>query len=95
MSAAEFPGVSVGSATRSAAASRSLIGQRIGRYTLELGGESAAVVLNDADIAQTAAVLAGSECFLGGQTCSSLTRIIVPQERDDELVEALAANSHR
>jgi aldehyde dehydrogenase (NAD+) len=70
----------------------SLLGERIGRYTLELGGKSAAVVLNDADIAQTAAILAGSECFLAGQTCSSLTRIIVPRERHDELVEAIAAN---
>jgi aldehyde dehydrogenase (NAD+) len=81
--------------TGSTAAGRriaTLLGERIGRYTLELGGKSAAVVLNDADIEQTVGVLAGSETFLAGQTCSSLTRIVVPRERHDELVEALAAN---
>jgi len=69
----------------------SLLGSRIGRYTLELGGKSAAVVLDDADIAQTAASLAGSECTLAGQVCSSLTRIVVSRHRHDELAEALAA----
>ena len=80
--------------TGSTAAGRrigSLLGERIGRYTLELGGKSAAVILDDADIAQTAAVLAGAECFLSGQVCSSLTRIVVSAHRHDELVEALAS----
>lgn len=40
----------------------SLMGERIGRYTLELGGKSAAVVLDDADIAETAETLARAEC---------------------------------
>jgi aldehyde dehydrogenase (NAD+) len=69
----------------------SILGDRIGRYTLELGGKSAAVILDDADIAKSAATLAGSECFLSGQVCSSLTRIVVSRSRHDELVEALAA----
>jgi aldehyde dehydrogenase (NAD+) len=80
--------------TGSTAAGRriaSLAGERIARYTLELGGKSAAVVLDDADIATTAATLSGAECFLSGQVCSSLTRIVVSQKRHDELVEALAA----
>ncbi|WP_340537985.1 aldehyde dehydrogenase [Nocardioides sp. GXZ039] len=81
--------------TGSTAAGRriaSILGERIGRYTLELGGKSAAVVLDDADIAQTAAVLAGQQCLASGQVCASLTRVIVSGDRYDELVDALAAN---
>jgi acyl-CoA reductase-like NAD-dependent aldehyde dehydrogenase len=42
------------------------------------------------DLATAAASLARSECFLTGQVCSSLTRIVVSQNRHDELVDALA-----
>jgi acyl-CoA reductase-like NAD-dependent aldehyde dehydrogenase len=79
--------------TGSTAAGRrigSICGERIARFTLELGGKSAAVVLDDADIATTAATLARAECFLTGQVCASLTRIVVTRGRHDELVEALA-----
>ena len=66
--------------TGSTAAGRriaSICGERIARCTLELGGKSAAVVLDDIDIDAAASTLARSECFLSGQVCSSLTRIIV------------------
>jgi len=79
--------------TGSTAAGRrigSLRGERIARCTLELGGKPAAVVLDDVDIATTAATLAGAECWLSGQVCSSLTRIVVSRSRHDELVDALA-----
>ena len=79
--------------TGSTAAGRriaSLCGDRIARCTLELGGKSAAVILDDANLATSAATLAGAECFLSGQVCSSLTRIVVTRSRHDELVEALA-----
>ncbi|TCK25770.1 aldehyde dehydrogenase [Pseudonocardia endophytica] len=80
--------------TGSTAAGRrvaSICGERIARCTLELGGKSAAVVLDDADIAHAATTLAGAECFLSGQVCSSLTRIVVSRHRHDELAEALSA----
>lgn len=70
----------------------SLMGDRIGRYTLELGGKSAAAILDDADIADSAAHLAGAECLMTGQVCASLTRIVVTRSRHDEMVKALAAN---
>jgi len=35
--------------------------------------------------------LAGAECFLSGQVCASLTRIVVPRQRHDEFTDALAA----
>jgi aldehyde dehydrogenase (NAD+) len=80
--------------TGSTAAGRkigSICGERIARFTLELGGKSAAVILDDADIGSAAAVLAGAECFLSGQVCASLTRIVVSRNRHDELVEALSS----
>ncbi|MET7899944.1 aldehyde dehydrogenase [Streptomyces sp. NPDC005355] len=67
-----------------------IMAERIGRYTLELGGKSAAVILEDMDIAEAADSLTGGTCFLSGQICASLTRIIVPRHRHDEMVEALA-----
>jgi len=81
--------------TGSTAAGRriaSICGDRIARCTLELGGKSAAVILDDADIAATAATLSQAECFLSGQVCSSLTRIVVPRTRHDDLLDALAAS---
>jgi len=80
--------------TGSTAAGRriaSICGERIARCTLELGGKSAAVILDDADIATAASALAQAECLLSGQVCASLTRIVVTRPRHDAMVEALAA----
>src|SRR5581483_10631231 len=79
--------------TGSTAAGRriaSIAGERIARCTLELGGKSAAVVLDDTDLAKVASSLTRAECLMTGQVCSSLTRIVVTRSRHDELVEALA-----
>jgi aldehyde dehydrogenase (NAD+) len=81
--------------TGSTAAGRriaSLCGERIARCTLELGGKSAAVILDDMDLGTAATTLARAECGLNGQVCSSLTRVVVTKSRHDELVEALAAS---
>jgi acyl-CoA reductase-like NAD-dependent aldehyde dehydrogenase len=81
--------------TGSTAAGRkigSICGERIARFTLELGGKSAAVILDDADIEDAAAKLAAAECILAGQVCASLTRIVVPRKNHDAMVEALAAS---
>jgi len=80
--------------TGSTAAGRriaSICGERIARCTLELGGKSAAVILDDADLESTARTLAKAECFLTGQVCSSLTRVVVPRHRHDQLLGAMAA----
>ena len=69
----------------------SICGERIARCTLELGGKSAAVILDDMDLGVAAKTLSRAECFLAGQVCSSLTRIIVSRSRHDELLDALAA----
>ncbi len=59
------------------------------RVGLELGGKSANVVLDDADPA-TVALGAVFSCFLNsGQTCSALTRLLVPRSREQEFVDAI------
>jgi aldehyde dehydrogenase (NAD+) len=88
------PGVDKITFTGSTAAGRriaSLCGERIARCTLELGGKSAAVVLDDMDLGTAATTLARAECGLNGQVCSSLTRVIVTRTRHDELLDALAS----
>lgn len=80
--------------TGSTAAGRKIgaaCGERVARCTLELGGKSAAVILDDADFESAAAALAGAERLLTGQFCNSLTRIVVPRSRHDEFAEALGA----
>jgi acyl-CoA reductase-like NAD-dependent aldehyde dehydrogenase len=67
-----------------------ILADRIGRFTLELGGKSAAVVLDDMDATEVADSLSGGACFVSGQICASLTRIVVPQHRHDEFVDAIA-----
>lgn len=89
------PGIDKVTFTGSTAAGRriaSICGERIARCTLELGGKSAGVVLDDADIESVAQSLAGSAPMMSGQICSSLTRIIVSRDRHDDLVEALDAS---
>lgn len=89
------PGIDKVTFTGSSAAGRKvagICGERMARYTMELGGKSAAVVLDDYDIEAAAKAIAGQATFMTGQVCVSLTRIIVPRQRHDAMVEALSAN---
>jgi acyl-CoA reductase-like NAD-dependent aldehyde dehydrogenase len=63
----------------------------IKRVALELGGKSANVILDDADLAK--AVKAGVQnCYLNsGQTCSAQTRMLVPRAKHDEAVQIAKA----
>ena len=58
---------------------------------LELGGKSAAVVLDDADLAAAVGTAAFSVCVHAGQGCALTTRLLVPRERYDEAVQVAAA----
>jgi acyl-CoA reductase-like NAD-dependent aldehyde dehydrogenase len=69
----------------------SICGERIARCTLELGGKSAAVVLDDADLDQVADAMAGNATLMTGQVCAALTRIVVTRKHHDNLVDAIAA----
>src|SRR5271165_1466937 len=55
---------------------------------LELGGKSAAVVLDDYDVGSAASLTAFSVCIHAGQGCALTTRLIVPRSRYDDAVEA-------
>ena len=88
------PGVDKVSFTGSTAAGKriaALCAERVARVNLELGGKSAALILDDYDIEKAAASLADSTMELTGQVCSALSRVIVSKSRHDELVEALSA----
>ncbi len=60
------------------------------RVHLELGGKSAAIVLDDADLDGVAPYTAGPSFFHAGQGCAMCTRVLVPESRHDALVERLA-----
>ena len=62
---------------------------RLARTTLELGGKSPAIILEDANIAETIDTLVPGSTAYMGQVCVSLSRILVPTERYAELIEAL------
>jgi betaine-aldehyde dehydrogenase len=73
-----------------------IMGDRIGRYALELGGKSPAIVLDDYPVDEVAQSMATrNACQAAGQACASLTRVLVSRKRHDELVEALVAHYAR
>ena len=64
--------------------------ETVKRVTLELGGKSANIILDDADIAK-ASKMAVYSCFNNsGQECSSLSRLLVPASHRDEIVNIIA-----
>jgi betaine-aldehyde dehydrogenase len=77
----------------------SAVGKEIGKLaaemlkpcTLELGGKSAAIILDDADLDSTLPMLAFSGVMNSGQACVAQTRILAPRSRYDEVVEKLSA----
>ena len=68
----------------------SLCGEQLKRCGLELGGKSAAIVLDDAHIGKTVAGLKMAGLMNYGQACVAQTRILVSERRHDEFVDALA-----
>jgi len=79
--------------TGSTAAGRrigSICGQQLKRCSLELGGKSAAIILDDADLAATIGWLEMASLMNNGQACVAQTRILAPRSRYDETVDALA-----
>ncbi|HNM95910.1 MAG TPA: aldehyde dehydrogenase [Mycobacterium sp.] len=88
------PGVDKVSFTGSTAAGRA-IGEVCGRLlrpvTLELGGKSAAIILDDADLDATMKGLRSASFVNNGQTCYLSSRILAPRSRYDDVVAALVA----
>jgi aldehyde dehydrogenase (NAD+) len=88
------PDVDVVTFTGSTATGRRIMAAASGtvkRVFLELGGKSAMVVLDDADLAGPLAVAAFATCSHAGQGCAIPTRMLVPREQHDAIVEQVAA----
>jgi len=87
------PGIDKVAFTGSTAAGRriaSICGEQLKRCSLELGGKSAAIVLDDADLAATVEGLKFASLMNNGQACVAQTRILASRRRYDEVVDALA-----
>ncbi|MCK9878322.1 aldehyde dehydrogenase [Frankia sp. Ag45/Mut15] len=87
------PGIDKIAFTGSTAAGRriaALCGERLRRVTLELGGKSAAIILDDADLAATVDGLKMASFMNNGQACVAQTRILASRARYTEVVDALA-----
>jgi acyl-CoA reductase-like NAD-dependent aldehyde dehydrogenase len=88
------PGVDKVSFTGSTAAGRAVAAAcapNLTKVSLELGGKSAAIVLDDAAPEKVAAGVRSASLSNSGQICNALTRVLVPERRHDEYVDALVA----
>jgi betaine-aldehyde dehydrogenase len=68
-----------------------LCGERLKRCTLELGGKSAAIILDDAELATTIPTLLPNAIMNNGQACIAQTRILAPRARYAEVVDAVVS----
>ncbi len=88
------PGVDKVAFTGSTATGRriaEICGAQLKRVSLELGGKSAAIVLDDADVQATVDGLRFASFMNTGQACAAQTRVLASATLYDELVEAIAA----
>jgi aldehyde dehydrogenase (NAD+) len=87
------PGVDKVAFTGSTAAGRrigTICGEQLKRCSLELGGKSAAIILDDADLAATLGWLEMASLMNNGQACVAQTRILAPRSRYAEMVDGIA-----
>jgi aldehyde dehydrogenase (NAD+) len=87
------PGVDKIAFTGSTAAGRriaAICGEQLKRVSLELGGKSAAIILDDADLAATVQGLKFASLMNNGQACVAQTRILASRDRYDEVVDAVS-----
>ncbi|MCV7433525.1 aldehyde dehydrogenase [Mycolicibacterium bacteremicum] len=88
------PGVDKVAFTGSTAAGRTIAevcGRLLRPVTLELGGKSAAIILDDANLDATVKGLRSASFVNNGQTCHLSSRILAPRSRYAEVVDAVAA----
>ncbi|MFJ9085025.1 aldehyde dehydrogenase [Streptomyces sp. NPDC102384] len=87
------PGVDKVSFTGSVAAGKRVMevaSRNLTRVTLELGGKSAAVILEDADAGAAVSGIVPFAWMINGQACVAQTRILVPRSRYDEFADAFS-----
>jgi betaine-aldehyde dehydrogenase len=88
------PGIDKVAFTGSTAAGRKIAaacGERLRRVTLELGGKSAAILLDDVNVGAAIPALLPACIMNNGQACVAQTRILAPKSRYKEVVDAFAA----
>jgi aldehyde dehydrogenase (NAD+) len=86
------PGVDKVSFTGSTVAGKkigAICGEQLKRFSLELGGKSAAVLLDDVDLEQALPMLLPNALMNNGEACIAQTRILAPRDRYQEVVDAL------
>ncbi|MDX6198076.1 MAG: aldehyde dehydrogenase [Actinomycetota bacterium] len=90
------PGIDKVGFTGSTAAGRKIAaaaGENLKRVTLELGGKSASIFMEDADLAVAVPAALGSGFMNNGQACVAQTRILAPRDRYSEVVDALVEHT--
>jgi aldehyde dehydrogenase (NAD+) len=86
------PGIDKVAFTGSTAAGRTIAricGEQLKRCSLELGGKSAAIVLDDADLALTTEGLKTASVAMSGQACTNQTRVLASRANYRNVVEAV------
>lgn len=78
--------ISFTGSTRAGKRVSELAAKTVKRVALELGGKSASVILDDADLEKAVKSSVNNCYFNSGQTCSAHTRMLVPRSRHDEAV---------
>ncbi len=66
-----------------------ICGEQLKRFSLELGGKSAAVLLDDVNLAEALPMLLPNAIMNNGEACIAQTRILAPRDRYQEVVDAL------
>ena len=85
--------VSFTGSTRAGKRVMEIAAQMVKRVSLELGGKSANVILEDADIAKAVADGIGKAYLNSGQTCSALTRMVVSRSKLKEVEDVAVATA--
>ena len=86
--------VSFTGSTRGGRAVAEIAGRELKKAALELGGKSANIILDDADLGKVIPAALGQAFINSGQVCAALSRLIVPQSKRAE-IESLAVDAAR
>jgi len=87
--------ISFTGSTRAGRRISELAAARVTPTTMELGGKSASLALEDADVAKAAKFAVYNAFLNSGQTCTALTRLLVPRSVQEEVVEVAVATARK
>lgn len=87
--------VSFTGSTRTGTRVYELAARSVKRVALEMGGKSASVILDDADLGASVKATVNRAFLNSGQTCDAWTRLIVPASKADEVLDLIGASVRR